>query len=77
MFEESSYVKMCVLELSWVATPVSYFHTKISYQRSPDSYVETVQKLVIARILALFSCLLKTPIWYEKYERYEIPKIAE
>ena len=38
------------------------------------SNVETVQKLVIARLFTLFSCLLTIAVWYEKYE---IPLIAE
>ena len=53
------------LNLSWV-TP------KFSYLLAYDFTVHTAQKPVIARVLTLFLCLLKTPSWYEKYEKYEI-----
>ena len=52
-------------EPSWIATPVSYQHS-LGYN------VETAQKPVIAKVLAFSLSLLKTTIWYERYEKYEI-----
>ena len=61
------------MRLFWVVTPVSYLHPEISYQHSDGFDVDTAKKPVIARVLASFLSLLKTPIWYERYEKYEIP----
>ena len=53
------------LKLFWAATP---FHTKISYQYLNGMNVNTADKLVIARGSTLSPLLLRTLIWYEKYE---------
>ena len=58
-------VSILGLKLLWAATP---FHTKISYQYLNGMNVNTADKLVIARGSTLSPLLLRTLIWYEKYE---------
>ena len=46
----------------------SGFIPTLSCQHSLGYNVETAQKPVIAKVLAFSLSLLKTTIWYEKYE---------
>ena len=62
------------LKLCWAANP---FHTKISYQRLNGMNVDTADKLVITRVSTFSPSLLRTLIWYEKYEKYEITQACQ